>query len=150
MTKTQFMEVLSETLENSRTGVLATADAEGKPSMRWMTPTILGSQQGLLYAVTSKRFAKKKDLESNPHGQWLIQTKALTRIINVSGKINLIDNPNLKSEVIEAIGPHLRVFWKVNENPEDLIVLETVIDRASVFIPLSGERELVDFTGGGK
>ena len=150
MTNTQFMEVLSETLENSRTGVLATVDADGRPSMRWMTPAVVGRQRGLLYAVTSKRFAKKRDLESNPHGQWLIQTKALTRIINISGKINLIDNPNLKSEVIEAIGPHLRVFWKVNENPEDLIVLETVIDRASVFIPLSGEREEIEFSGGAK
>ncbi|MBN2510419.1 MAG: pyridoxamine 5'-phosphate oxidase family protein [Spirochaetales bacterium] len=142
------MEILSETLENSRTGVLATTDAEGRPSMRWMTPTILGSQQGLLYAVTSRRFAKKQDLENNPHGHWLIQTKALNRIINISGVINLIDNPSLRAEVIEAIGPHLRVFWKINEQPEDLIVLETIMERGSVFTPLSGERLEIEFPGG--
>ena len=147
MTKNQFYEVLGDTLDESHTGILATSDAEGQPSMRWMTPVIIPSSPGLLFAVTSKKFDKCKDLKANPNAQWMIQTKTLTKIITVSGQVNLIDNPSFKARVLEAIGPRLRVFWNVNENPEDIVVLETVMQEASVFMPMAGKRSAVDFNG---
>ena len=142
------MEILESTLENSQTAILATDDGEGKPSMRWMTPTIVRDRPGVLFALTSKKFAKSEHLEKNPHVQWMVQTKSLTMVMNVEGRVNMIENPMLKAEIIEAIGPRLRVFWKVNQNPEDLVVLETVISRGSIFTPVDGEKEEVDFEGG--
>jgi hypothetical protein len=72
--------------------------------------------------------------------EWLFQTAELNRIVTVQGQMSVIDNPQLKSEVLESIGRRLEVFWRVNEKT-DFIVLETAIERISVFQPMKHVRE---------
>ena len=76
----------------------------------------------------------------------MIQSRSLEKVITVNGRVNVIENSAMKAEVLEAIGPRLPVFWKVNPDPDTLVVLETIIDEGTCFIPMKGTKETVNFT----
>lgn len=146
MDQHDMMYKVEQLLEDSNTGVLATVDNDGKARMRWMTPTVLKGRPGVLFAVTSPDFAKVVQLASHPDVEWMIQTRSLQQVVNLRGKINVIDNPSLKSEVMEHLAWKLKVFWKVNAEKTDFIVLETVITEATYFQPMKGIKETVRFS----
>jgi pyridoxamine 5'-phosphate oxidase len=146
MDQHEIMYKVEQLLEDSKTGVLATIATDGKPRMRWMTPTILKGRPGVLFAVTSPDFTKIVQLESHPDVEWMIQTRSLNQVVNLRGKINVIDNPSLKSEVMEHLARKLTVFWKVNTEKTDFIVLETVLSEATYFQPMKGTKEHVRFS----
>jgi pyridoxamine 5'-phosphate oxidase len=83
-------------------------------------------------------------LRDKPDAQWMLQTKALDEILTIQGKIQLVDNPSAKSDVQEAVGGHLGVFWRVNRDETQLIVLETIIEKMTYFKPLTGEKVTVE------
>jgi pyridoxamine 5'-phosphate oxidase len=145
MTKRDMMAQIGKILDDAKTGLLATVDKEGKPHMRWLTPTVIRGRSGALYNITSQDSEKLKQLEENPHVQWMIQSRALDMIITVNGRINVIDNPFLRTEVLEAVGDRLGVFWKIHENDWELVVLETIIERATYYLPMKHVKDTVEF-----
>ena len=145
MTKRDMMAHIGKILDDAKTGLLATVDKEGRPHMRWLTPAIIRGRSGALYNITSLDSDKLKQLEENPYVQWMIQSRALDRIITVNGKINIIENPFLRTEVLEAVGDRLGVFWKIHENDWELVVLETIIERATYYLPMKHVKETVEF-----
>lgn len=145
MTKHEMMNKIDAILTEAKSAVLATVDAKGRPHARWMTPVVLREWQGILLAVTSPDFHKILQLESNNKVEWLIQTRALDKIVNVRGGINVIDNPSMKAQVMEAVGKHLNIFWRVNTESTDFVILETVIEEAAYYEPMKGNREIVRF-----
>lgn len=138
------MSKISSILDDAKTGVLATVDTFGRPHMRWMTPTFVKGRPGTIFAVTSPQFEKAVHLASHPEAEWMLQTRALDEIVNIKCRINTIDNPSIKAEILEAVGKKLAVFWRVN-NATDLIILETVIEEATYLSPMKGIREVVYF-----
>ena len=144
MGKNKILSRLAGLVEESQVAVMATADSEGKPYMRWMTPAVIDGRPASLFAVTSPKFRKIKQLEANPLVEWMIQTRDLNHIINLRGRITVVDNPSLKSEVLESIGKRLEVFWRVNLKTE-FVVLETAITQITYFRPLERKRETVSF-----
>jgi general stress protein 26 len=142
MTKKEFLGALDAIIDDAQVGILATTDPDGRPAMRWMTPATVRGRPGCLYAVTSPAFRKIRHLASHPEVEWMFQTPELNKVITVRGRISIIDNPQLKSEVLESIGRRLEVFWRVNEKTE-FIVLETAIDGISIFHPMQHSRESV-------
>lgn len=145
MNKQQMMDKIVAVLDDAKAGILTTVDRDGKPRARWMTPLILPQWPGTVFAVTSPDFPKVLQLDANNQVEWMVQTRSLDQVINISGGINILDNPSLKAQVIEAIGQKLAVFWKVNTSSTDFVVLETIIDEAVWFKPMKGERETVRF-----
>ncbi len=145
MDSKSFTATLESILDNAKTAILATVDSEGKPHTRWMTPAILRDRPGAIYAVTSPDFAKISQLESNPNAQWMFQTKMIDKIATVNGRINVIDNSAMKSEVIEGIGRRLTVFWRVNTDATKLVVLETVMEEGVYFEPMNAKKETITF-----
>jgi pyridoxamine 5'-phosphate oxidase len=146
MTKQEIMSEVDVILDESKTAVLATADKEGQPHMRWMTPCILKDRKFALYAITSPNFEKVRNLEENSLCEWIIQTPRLDTVVTLRGMINLVDNQSLKGEVIENIGPRLSMFWKLNENQSGLLVLETIIREGMYFKPMLGSKIHVKFS----
>ncbi|HYW85829.1 MAG TPA: pyridoxamine 5'-phosphate oxidase family protein, partial [Spirochaetia bacterium] len=69
----------------------------------------------------------------------------LDEIVSIRGAINLVENPSLRAEVLEMLGPRLRTFWKLAHDPRDLVVLETVVEEATHFLPMEGRKEVVRF-----
>jgi pyridoxamine 5'-phosphate oxidase len=145
MTQAELLRKVDEILDDAKAGVLTTVDKDGKPHVRWLTPGMLKGRPGALYAVTSPRSAKADQLEANPHVEWMIQSRSLNEVVNIKGRVHVIDNPALKSEVIESIGNRLVVFWKVNPGQMDFVVLETIIEEAELFRPMGPERVKVSF-----
>ena len=141
MTKQELLSILETIISEARAAVLSTVDNTGRPMMRWMTPAILGG--GALYAVTSPRFAKVTQVRKNPLVSWMFQTATLNTIVTIQGRMNILENPSIRMEVLEILGSRLQTFWKVNQDERDLVVLETVIEEASCFFPLIGERRAV-------
>lgn len=135
--------VLDGVLEESGTAVLATLGSGGEPRLRWMTPLLIPGRTGFLYAVTSPRFEKKTQLDADPRAEWMVQTRALTKVLNLRGRIQILESPQVKSEILEQIGGRLSTFWRVNPEAEDLVVLETVLEEIRYFEPMTGRRETV-------
>lgn len=146
----EMMRLIERVLDDAKTAILATVDAEGYPHMRWMTPTVVRGRPGAIFAVTSADFPKVAQLRENPDVEWMIQTRSLSEVVNVRGRINVVDNPSLKSEVLEAVGRRLTVFWRACDAETDCVVLETIIESASHFEPMRNERQTVRFTPGGE
>ncbi|MCP4404008.1 MAG: pyridoxamine 5'-phosphate oxidase family protein, partial [bacterium] len=113
MNQNEMMYKVEQILENTRVAVLATIDEQGNPRMRWMTPAVVRGRSGALFAVTSPDFHKIVELNAHADVQWMIQTRALDRVINLKGKINVLENPSIRSEVMEHLGRQLTVFWRV-------------------------------------
>ena len=140
-----FTATLASLIEDAKTAVFATVDADGQPNMRWMTPTLLDDRPGAIYAVTSPDFRKIGHLESNPKSQWMFQSKLLDKIVTVGGIVNIVDNSSMKAEVLEAIGRRLTVFWRINPDAAKLVVVETIIQHGFYFEPMTERREIVSF-----
>lgn len=139
---------LERIVEASKVGILTTVDSSGYPRSRWMTPTVVRGRPGFLYAVTSPDSVKAADMRERPKVQWFFQSKVLDEIFNVWGTATLVDNPQAKAEVLEAIGPNLQIFWRVNPDAKNLVVVETSVQELSCFYPMKGEREGASFGGG--
>jgi general stress protein 26 len=143
MTRQEILNVLEMILNEAHTAVLGTVGEQGRPHLRWMTPAIIRGRSGAVYAVTSPRFAKVSHLAAHPEVEWLFQTPILDTVVTVRGRINLVENPSLLSEVLEALGPFMRSFWKLRGEDRDLVVLETIIEEAVYYKPMKGLKEIV-------
>jgi general stress protein 26 len=140
MEMSSLLNVMERVLDSSHAAVFTTVDGDGRPHSRWMVPAVIRGQAGSLYAVTSPHFAKIEQIATHDRVSWLIQSKALDEILEVTGKAIIIDNPALKSDVLEALGPNLSTFWHINPDESDLTVIETAIESITYLQPKKGER----------
>ncbi len=141
----QMFYKVSKLLEEARTGVLSTIDKNGKPHMRWMTPTILKGRPGAIYAISCPKFDWVQAIQNNPSVEWMIQRPSLNEIMRIKGEMRILDNPSLKSEILQEIASRLVVFWKVNTSSSEFVVLETAIQEVSHFLPMQGIQTIVKF-----
>jgi pyridoxamine 5'-phosphate oxidase len=139
------MNKLEILLQDTKVGILATVGKDKKPHMRWMTPAMIKDRQDVIFSITAPNFPKAIDMEAYPNVEWMFQSRALDKVISLKGKANILDNPAIKAEILEHIGTGLNVFWKLNEDPGNYIILETVIEEATLFLPMKGSREKVPF-----
>jgi len=65
--------------------------------------------------------------------------------VSVRGSINVVENPSLRAEVLEVLGPRLGTFWKLAHDSRDLVVLETIVEEATRFLPMDGRKDVVQF-----
>lgn len=135
---------VADLVSEAKVGVFATIDERGRPGQRWMTPAFLRRIPGSLFAVTARSFEKSRHVLSDPNVSWLFQSRTLDRVASLRGRAELVDEPGFTAEVLEAIGPNLPIFWRVNRNPGELVVIETKILAASWFEPLKGERAFAE------
>jgi pyridoxamine 5'-phosphate oxidase len=149
MNATEILQRVEAIIEAHGTGLLATVGDDGGPRMRWLTPALLRGRPGAVYAVTAPRFAKVGQARAHPRAEWMFQTPALDEIVTLRGRINVVDTPSLRAEALEVIGPRLRAFWKLAHDERDLVVLETVIEEATRYLPMLGRKDSVRFGDGG-
>ncbi len=148
MNQKELMDKVEQLLDDSKTGVMATVDEQGRPHVRWMTPRTLKGRPNALYTVTTSASAKTFQLAKNSQVEWMIQSKVLTEIVNLRGRINIVDNPSLKMEFLENLGNQLFMFWKVNADVDDFVVLETVLEEGSYYQPMKGRKETLKMGDG--
>lgn len=146
MTKSEMLKKLDELIEESKVGVLATVHKEGRPHIRWMTPALIKGHDNSIYTVTSTHFPDSMDLEKYPEGEWMIQARALDEIINIKGNMTFIHNPSLNSQVMESLGDRLTMYWKVNKDEMDFLVMEMSIKSMHYFHPMKGTHNLLNFS----
>jgi len=139
--------VMDRLLDQVKVAILANRDSEGKPVMRWMSPSTIRGREGFLYAISASSFAKTKQLQLYPEVMWMVQSKALDEVLTVKGRIQVLENPSLQQEVIEAIGGKLGTFWSLNKDSGDLVVLETILEEFEYFQPAKALKERVVLKG---
>ena len=147
MNPRELMDRVAAILDEHGTGLLATTDAEGAPHVRWLTPTVLRDRPGTIYALTGPRFAKVAQIRAHPRVEWMFQVPSLTEIVTVRGTMSVVDNPSLRAELLEAVGPRLRAFFQLAKDGRDLAVLETAIEEATHYLPMEGRKSVVRFGG---
>ena len=136
-------------LDEHKVALLATTDGDGRPHARWLSPAVLGDRPGALYAVTLPSYSKVIQVRAQPCVEWLVQKPDLSEVITLRGRVNVIDNPMLRTEVLEAIGPRLWSLWKLADGERELVVLETVITEAVHYLPLQGRTSSARYSPGG-
>jgi pyridoxamine 5'-phosphate oxidase len=145
MDSREVMNRVSAIIEAHGTGLLATVDQEGNPHLRWLTPTMLRERPGAIYAITAPSFSKVLQVRTHPRVEWMFQTPTLDEVVSIRGAINVVENPSLRAEVLEVLGPRLSTFWKLAHDARDLVVLETVVEEATRFLPMVGRKDVVKF-----
>lgn len=136
---------LEKLIEEVHAGVLSSLDNAGEPHMRWMIPTLLKGKSNALYAVSCPHFDWVQALEKHAAGEWMFQNIALTEIFRVKGKIRVLDNPSLKSDILEQIASLLTAFWKTNSSTTDFVAIETIIEEITYSQPMQGTKTSVKF-----
>jgi len=127
---------LKALLDTSKVGLLATSDTDGQPHTRWVTAAMLPGQDRLLYCVTMAGTNKAKDIGANDRVAWSFQSPRLDTIISVTGRARLLDLPELKAQVLEALGRDLTIFWRIHTGPKNLVVIESTIDDIRLYRPM--------------
>ena len=145
MTKEELLRKLREVLDESPQALLATVTEEGYPAMRYMSPAMVRGNNDALYAVTAAHFPKVKDLSARPLVSWLLTNPKTREIFSFKGKIRLVEDPRFKSELLEEIGSGLESFWRLNDDPSDVVCLETMLVSGEYFNPKTAEKARVDF-----
>lgn len=145
MTKREIIAEIGSIIDEVKAALFATVGTDNRPSVRWVTPAILRGRERAIFCITAPGSSKVEHLEKNPNVQWVFQTRSLDRIITVDGRVNVINNPSIRSEVLEEVGSKLHAFWKVTTDERDLLVLETIIERATFYLPMKGTKERVDY-----
>ena len=145
MDSREVMNRVGAIIDAHGTGLLATVDQDGNPHLRWLTPAMLRERPGAIYAITAPRFAKVVQVRAHPRVEWMFQTPTLEEVISIRGAINVVENPSLRAEVLEVLGPRLSTFWKLAHDARDLVVLETVVEEATRFLPMEGRKDVVRF-----
>lgn len=141
----EVMNRVGAIIEAHGTGLLATVDEEGNPHLRWLTPTLLRDSPGAVYALTAPRFSKVVQVRAHARVEWMFQTPTLDEVISIRGLLNVVENPSLRSEVLEVLGPRLQTFWKLAHDARDLVVLETIAEEAIRYLPMQGRKDIVRF-----
>jgi hypothetical protein len=134
---------IQEILYAHGAGILATVGEDGKPHVRWLAPHVFPTQPHVIYALTVPSFPKIGHLRSNPHVEWMFQSPSLDEVLTARGRVNVVNNPSLRAELLEAVGGRMRALWKLVDDVQDLSVLETVVDEATRYLPLEGSKETV-------
>jgi hypothetical protein len=145
MNGVEMMERVRALVEAHGAAVLATVDERGDPRMRWLTPALPRGARGVLYAVTARGFPKASHILGHARVEWMLQSPSLDEVITLRGAAGVVDNPSLRAEVLELLGPRLGAFWRIAPGARDLVVLETVLEEATRFLPREGRRETVRF-----
>ncbi len=145
MDSREVMNRVGALIEAHGTGLLATVDEQGNPRVRWMTTTLLRDNPRAVYALTAPRFAKVVQLRAHPRVEWLFQTPSLDEVISLRGPLNVVENPSLRAELLEILGPRLETFWKLAHDARDLVVLETIADEAVRYLPMAGRTDVIRF-----
>jgi len=140
MNKHDFMSMMRHVVDESHAAVLASADKEGRPHIRWVVPGFLAHREGALYTVSVSTYPKVDQLLNNPNAEMMFQTPGLNKIINLRGVVNILDNPSIRSEVLESLGERLHAFWRTTKPESDLIVLEFVFNEATYYVPMNNSR----------
>ena len=140
MNKHDFMSMLHHVVDESHAAVLASTDKDGHPHIRWVVPGFLGNREGALYTVSVATYPKVDQLLNNPNAEMMFQSPGLTKIINLRGVVNILDNPTIKSEVLECLGERLHAFWRAAKPEGDLVVLEFVLNEATYYAPMNNNR----------
>jgi len=105
-----------------------------------MTPAMVKGRDDALYAVTAASFPKVRDLAAQPLVSWMLTSSKTREIFSFRGKITLVEDPRFKSELLEEIGRGLETFWRLNDDPSDLVVLETRLTSGEYFNPKTADK----------
>jgi pyridoxamine 5'-phosphate oxidase len=141
-----FINRLQELIEDARTAIFVTVGPQDKPHVRWMNPVILKDRPGAIYTFSAPDASKITHINHNGNVEWMIQTPNLSKVINVWGIARVLDNPSLKSEVMEHLASRLECFWKSNIRGTDFVIIETVIAHGTYFEPIKGVMQRVDLS----
>lgn len=129
------LEVLHSLVMEVHVGLLISQGQDSYPDSRWMTVTLLEREPHCLYSVSIEGTRKVKEIKTQDKVSWSFQSPSLDRIVNVYGRAAVLDNPRLKAEILENLGSQLENFWKINPDPGKLVVIETYIEKAILYLP---------------
>lgn len=146
MNRHEIMGIIRSLIDQTHTAVMSTVDEHCIPHLRWITPGCTEEKTGSIFLISDSHFSKIFQIKNNPKVEMMFQTASLDKIVNVTGTVEIIDNPLIRSEVLECVGKHLHAFWNITIPERDLVALELVIEKVVMYNPQKGTKTTVDFS----
>ncbi len=116
MTEDSALELAREIMTKCSSFVLATADAQGRPYMRWMGAIVRDPQdEWTLYMEAHASSRKIQQITSNPAAQLLYTCEGYSHILTLDGVADVVQDPQIRKMVYEGIPGSSRFF----SGPED-------------------------------
>jgi general stress protein 26 len=94
--------------------VLATVDRSGYPQMRWMGAAVLDDPL-TVYMAAGAGSRKMDQIEANSKSEIIFQNQDFSRVATISGRCRLVDDPETKRRVWDAMPAASHYF----SGPED-------------------------------
>ena len=84
MTKQDLLLKLETMIEETRVGILGTADINAKSHVTWLTPALQTGRPDSIYAITGTATKKVANLMENPNCQWVFQNRSISEVLTVN------------------------------------------------------------------
>jgi general stress protein 26 len=136
----QILERAIALIGEGRPALFVTLGEGGYPHARWMVPAVLPRLRGTIFAITARGFPKVAEVEADPRAQWILQASDFSEVATLLGKARAVRDPSFSAELIKSIGPNLGTFWRLNQDPSSVRVIEMEIESASILFASRAER----------
>lgn len=146
MNESEFLGRVRGIIDESGRALLATVNAEGFPTMRWMNPAYIPTRLRWLYCTTSRQFPKVNHVKAHPKVSWLLTEPRTGELFSLRGLMQVVDHPRFSAELLEELGRRLETFWKLRPDSADIVVLETELLSGEYFDPRSGNKLAFDLS----
>ena len=112
-----------------------------------MTPRRIKGRPRHLYTVSEAHASKVAEIQADPRVGWLIQPSSLREVVALDGRAEIIDDPTLLQEFLEAVGKDLFMVWHLHPAPTrpHFVVIETALERGSRLDARTGATQTVTF-----
>ncbi len=136
------LPLVRQLLDGHHPGILATVDAFGAPHMRWMA-TLSLHDFPRVYALTSARSRKVREIECRPSVSWMLFNHDLSLIVSLSGQAMVTRDQQILKQVWMAVDDETRgAFLDTYLSGSAIAVVQTTIDT----IECASPRNALNFT----
>lgn len=132
---------LVKNLVNGRhPGILGTVNAEGRPSLRWMS-TLAFEEFPVFQTLTNPESRKIQEIEACPFVNWMFFNDDLSLIVNLSGKARIIRDVVELKRVWQTIVDKSHTYF-LNQYATKLgfVVIETTVETIECNSPKNALR----------
>ena len=99
----ELLEHAEHLIARSTTGILATADDEGRPWMRWMTGVLSSGRPWQLFTLSSARTRKVGHIRANPCVSWLFSDPDRETVVTLRGRAEVEGSPLAVQQVWDRL-----------------------------------------------
>ena len=137
-------QLLADLLASDTVAMLSTVSPEGRPHSTWMGTMGLLAKCELL-TITSPDSEKVRNIQANPHVEWLFTTEDQTDLLYLTGEATVLDEPAAIKTAWKNVNNLQRAFFlKYFNSGIGIAVVKTRIATVTHCVPMDNSKDDYD------